>query len=303
MTKAIMPLARAALVVAAAWIVTVAGEARAGEVDWTALNGAFKDAEFVKDPAVCFGCHGDYQKKYEATPHARLFKAGKALPSGECETCHGPRSKHVANPSRELALTPVQQNAACLQCHQGSGRLYWKSSKHGSGDLGCTSCHKVMERVSDKALLAKEREDQLCYTCHTEVRGQMNKLSRHPVNEGKVSCSGCHNPHGSVTKAMLKGASLNETCFKCHQEKRGPHVWIHPPVLEDCANCHQAHGSNHRKLLTGKDSFLCMSCHTYGGHVNLPRYNRVSSLAGEGCVNCHMAVHGSNSPSGAKLTR
>lgn len=275
----------------------------AKEVDWAALNPAFKDASYVKDPKVCFGCHADYEKPYSATTHAKWLKSGNTPPAGECGSCHGPRSKHVENPNRDLALSPAQRNASCLQCHEGGARMYWKSGPHAANDLGCTSCHSVMQRKSEKALLAKPREDLLCYSCHTEVRGQMNKLSRHPVNEGKVSCSGCHNPHGSVTKGMLKGASVNETCFKCHQEKRGPHVWAHPPVLENCQNCHDAHGSNHRKLLTSKDPFLCMSCHTYGGHINAPRYNRVSTLGGEGCVNCHLAIHGSNSPSGAKLTR
>lgn len=289
---------------ALAAVLACAGAAHAAEeVDWASLNPAFKGATYVNDAAVCFGCHGDHEKPYLATTHARLFKSGKALPSGQCGTCHGPRSKHVENPTRELALSGAQQNAACMQCHAGSGRMYWKNSRHAAGDVSCTSCHTVMARKSDKALLAKEREDLVCYTCHAEVRGQMNKMSRHPVNEGKVSCSGCHNPHGSVTKGMMKGASVNETCFKCHQEKRGPHIWVHPPVQENCQNCHEAHGSNNRKLLASKDAFLCMTCHTYGGHINLPRYNRVSSLRGEGCVNCHMAVHGSNSPSGAKLTR
>jgi len=55
--------------------------------------------------------------------------------------------------------------------------------------------------------------------------------------------------------------------------------------------------------LNRKDSFLCLQCHSYGGHINLPRYNRTSNPYGSGCTNCHMAIHGSNHPSGAKLTR
>ena len=45
------------------------------------------------------------------------------------------------------------------------------------------------------------------------------------------------------------------------------------------------------------------TCHSYGGHINLPRYNRVSNPYGSGCVNCHITTHGSNHPSGAKFTR
>jgi predicted CXXCH cytochrome family protein len=74
-------------------------------------------------------------------------------------------------------------------------------------------------------------------------------------------------------------------------------------VRESCATCHEAHGSSNRNLLNRKDSFLCLQCHSYGGHINLPRYNRTSNPYGSGCTNCHMAIHGSNHPSGAKLTR
>ena len=38
-----------------------------------------------------------------------------------------------------------------------------------------------------------------------------------------------------------------------------------------------------RTLLTSKDPFLCLSCHNYGGHINLPRYNRTSNPYGNGC--------------------
>jgi hypothetical protein len=42
---------------------------------------------------------------------------------------------------------------------------------------------------------------------------------------------------------------VNEVCYACHAEKRGPLLWEHAPVRENCMNCHNAHGSNHDKLL------------------------------------------------------
>lgn len=117
-----------------------------------------------------------------------------------------------------------------------------------------------------------------------------------------MACASCHAAHGR-TPGLLKKNTVNETCYTCHTEKRGPFVWEHAPVRESCANCHTPHGSNQRNLLVSKNPFLCLSCHSYGGHVNLPRFNRVSSSYGSGCSNCHVSVHGSNHPSGAKLTR
>ena len=72
-----------------------------------------------------------------------------------------------------------------------------------------------------------------------QVRAEMRKTSHHPVREGKMECTSCHNPHGTVTQALLKETSANDTCFTCHMETRGPCVHNHPPVQEDCAICHQ----------------------------------------------------------------
>lgn len=278
---------------------------KGGEVDWAAVNPVFAAATFVKDKGACLSCHEDAMKAYAGTTHGRTFQhaAKGALQALDCEACHGPRSLHVANPDASLKMTAKQYTTACMQCHQDGGRMHWRNSRHQAADVNCTSCHSVMKKQSDKALLAKATEAAVCYSCHTEVRGEMQRSSHHPVREGKMTCSDCHNTHGSVGKSLLKRATLNETCFQCHQEKRGPFLWEHAPVRENCASCHSAHGTNNPNLLESKGSFGCLQCHSYGGHINLPRYNRTSNPYGQGCVNCHTTQHGSNSPSGAKFTR
>lgn len=292
-------------------------------IDWAALNPAFAGATFVNDPEVCSTCHE--VEAFDHTKHAQAFGVAPP-PGGRCESCHGPGSKHVENPTGEIKLenlTAAQQSMICLQCHEGESRFGWKFGAHQANDVSCLSCHYVMEKKSNRRLLAKgsfssevasigaafrpplQEQDAVsdtCYQCHSEVRGEMAGMSHHPVREGRLECASCHNPHGGTPGLLVKN-TLNETCLSCHSEKRGPFVWEHAPVRESCANCHTPHGSNHRNLLTNKDSFLCLSCHSYGGHVNLPRFNRVSNPYGSGCVNCHINVHGSNHPSGAKLTR
>ena len=273
-------------------------------IDWEAVNPAFAGATFVKDPEVCRTCHEDAVRVYGVTRHAKAFAIDPPAATGECETCHGPRSKHLEDPTAELALDKASaaQSLVCLQCHEGGSRFGWKAGAHQANDVSCASCHSVMEQRSERALLIKAAASDTCYQCHAEVRVDMNKMSRHPVREGRMDCASCHNPHGS-TPGLLAKSTVTETCYTCHAEKRGPFVWEHAPARETCANCHTPHGSNQRSLLTSKDPFLCLSCHSYGGHINLPRYNRVSNPYGTGCSNCHVSVHGSNHPSGAKLTR
>ena len=88
-----------------------------------------------------------------------------------------------------------------------------------------------------------------------------------PLPEGKMSCVDCHNPHGSATRSLLNADSVNDVCYTCHAEKRGPFLWEHAPVRESCVNCHQPHGSNHDKLLVGARPYLCQQCHNLSvGH-------------------------------------
>jgi DmsE family decaheme c-type cytochrome len=284
-------------VVACVALAPGAGTAAAQEVHWPSLNRNYEGATFVNDPEVCRACHEGAMQAFGGTPHARA--------AGRCETCHGPRSKHIEDPGRQLAwadLSAAQQSTVCMQCHEGGARMTWRGGTHVSSDVSCSSCHTVMAARSERALLGRERVEATCYACHGEIRAQMSKSSHHPVREGRVDCASCHNAHGS-TPGLLRTATLNETCVSCHSEKRGPFVWEHAPVRESCATCHEPHGSSNRGLLTRKDPFVCLQCHSYGGHVNLPRYNRVSNPYGGGCTNCHVSTHGSNHPSGAKLTR
>ena len=112
---------------------------------------------------------------------------------------------------------------------------------------------------------------------------------------------------------MLNKPTVNQTCFSCHAEKRGPLLWEHAPVAEDCTLCHSSHGSVRQALLTKTPPLLCQQCHSVAGHPSVRthrcrparrqrRSGSVFLLAGS-CTNCHSQVHGSNHPAGAKLMR
>ena len=135
-----------------------------------------------------------------------------------------------------------------------------------------------------------------------------------PLHEGKIACTDCHNPHGSATEPLLRADSVNQLCYQCHAEKRGPFLWEHAPVVDSCLNCHLPHGSNHESLLRASSPFLCESCHAQGGGWGHPSdLITRGNLAGEafpdpraigrGCVTCHVQIHGSNHPSGARFHR
>ena len=104
---------------------------------------------------------------------------------------------------------------------------------------------------------------------------------------------------------------LSSVWFACHAEKRGPFLFEHAPVRENCVNCHTPHGSNHEKLLVTARPLLCQQCHAQNGHpaTLMTRGNMATGpmpdvrLLSRSCSNCHSQIHGSNHPSGAKFER
>ena len=247
-----------------------------------------------------------------------------------CTSCHGESATHVnkpegvkerPKPDRTFAknsATPVEaRNVACLGCHQNDAkRSHWEGSTHQSRDVACTSCHEVHtghDKVRDK-----RAQSEVCFTCHKEQRAQVNRPSHHPIPEGKMACSDCHNPHGSTGPKLMKRDSVNDTCYTCHMEKRGPFVHTHEPVAEDCSNCHNPHGTTAESMLKARPPFLCHQCHTpHGGNLaQLMGQGQPPALLGpttggksginytqaRGCLNCHTQVHGTNNPSATNPT-
>ncbi len=276
---------------------------------WAAQNAGYVGSD------TCQGCHEERSAEHAGSLHGRAWKATGA--DLGCEACHGPGAEHAENPSRATifsfgkgsAQSAEEQSAVCFECHATSTELaFWDVSRHAGDETSCTDCHNVHSAAAPKV-----DQTELCFSCHKDTRIEANRQSHHPIIEGKVSCNDCHNPHGTMTKGMLRGESNNQLCYTCHAEKRGPFVWQHPPVEENCATCHQAHGSRHNKLVTEKVPNLCENCHDWAYHPGTAYDNTYgfggsgsnssrNKLVGRSCLNCHSAIHGSNAPGSAGKT-
>jgi DmsE family decaheme c-type cytochrome len=251
-----------------------------------------------------------------------------------CTNCHGESENHVNRPggSKErpkpdrtfgkTSTTPMaERSAACLTCHQGGNRIAFQASVHANRDVACSSCHKIhsaRDAVRDTGPQASRdsardvrTQTDVCFTCHKEQRAQVNRPVHHPIIEGKMTCSSCHNVHGSTNVKLLRtGTNIDESCTSCHADKRGPYLWEHAPVTESCTTCHDSHGSNNDRMLISKQPFLCQRCHVtsrhpptvYDGFV-LNNSQNANKITARSCTVCHQMVHGSNAPSGKALLR
>lgn len=259
---------------------------------------------------TCELCHPTQFKSYSKSVHAKLSVSGPASENA-CETCHGPGRLHVEKGGGRGVnifafnnkVSAKAKSARCLQCHEETRQLtHWDLSKHSSEGIACTDCHDPHNGKPD---FLKEQQPTLCFQCHKDIRSQVNRMSHHPIIEGLIKCTDCHDPHGTFGEHQLRADSVNELCYKCHADKRGPFMFEHPPVEENCLNCHTPHGSNHPKLLVRDVPYLCQSCHDASRHPGTD-YPSTAGFSGispksqffaRGCLNCHSNIHGSNASS------
>jgi DmsE family decaheme c-type cytochrome len=243
-----------------------------------------------------------------------------------CEACHGPGKAHVDAGGGKDTIpvrftkgsrnTTEEKNGACLSCHERGNRLFWAGSPHETRNLACVDCHaghepQPLKLSSDTRFNAplsdvhaiKQGQPELCLQCHQMRRAQLQRSSHMPYREGKVTCSSCHNPHGSPNPKQLIQPTVTENCVSCHTERRGPFLWEHPPVMENCANCHEPHGTNNPQLLKVRMPRVCDSCHVTSRHPTTPTLLNSVRDFNRGCTNCHSKIHGSNHPSGNMFLR
>lgn len=272
---------------------------------WRSLKGTSNNMGAV-DPYVCYQCHCDMRDMQEiASPHQICGSNGF-----NCTTCHDPHGKIREESRKDL----------CLSCHQnGSPTMAWHSSTHDMNGVACTDCHNPHPRacvpqvvsVSHTEVRRPKRipmsvdEPRTCFKCHPKIFGLNGLPSHHPIKEGRMVCSDCHDGHGQL-EGNLKADSVNLLCAKCHAEKQGPFVFEHAPASENCAICHEPHGTVTNNLLRQPTTFLCLRCHA--GHRERvlqvgPRLSTNYDIDGntgiqpgfyKDCTQCHAQVHGSD---------
>jgi predicted CXXCH cytochrome family protein len=207
---------------------------------------------------------------------------------------------------------------ACLDCHGRISQTF-PMSAHGrlsvdranfAGQSGCESCHgpgskhvAVGGSGLEKFIVNPGRNPQACYECHMDINAEFHLPHHHPVAEAKMNCVQCHDPHRRDVMRPAKSPALarvNGTCAECHREQTRPFVFEHAAMREGCVTCHNPHGSVNPKLLTVRDSNLCLRCHAqvgnapgtlYIGNVDHTGYVRYGTCWTSGC---HSAIHGSN---------
>jgi len=208
----------------------------------------------------------------------------------------------------------------CATCHEELVRDF-KTADHAklqakgknSIDMGCESCHGAGSKHVESGgapgtIINPDKNPDACFQCHLDTKAQFMLPYSHPVLSGKMTCTECHDPHkGSAMKGG--GTSLagkNDSCTECHTQQRGPFIFPHDATREGCIVCHSPHGSPNQKMLTERNSTLCLKCHfqdqagppvTPNNQLRLGSRAHATGFTLQGTcwtAGCHEGVHGSN---------
>lgn len=219
----------------------------------------------------------------------------KLIGNQACKECHlqqsdwfeaNPHSFIQAHQVFEEGKDPEKREVSCESCH-GAGSLHALAS--GS--------------PSSETITNPGQNPEICFSCHIDVQSQFSMPHHHRVNEGRVNCIDCHDPHGADPfrrSGNLSSNNSDTSCAACHSEQQQTYVFEHEALREGCVSCHSPHGSIHPKMLTERDANLCLKCHSQmqlsGGDLMIGSVSHRTYLSQGTCwsAGCHTAVHGSN---------
>lgn len=194
---------------------------------------------------LCDGCHSVNYNILTKTPAE--WNVG-------CESCHGAGSVHVESPLQSNILNParmnyVEANDTCIQCHsQGQPLANPFNGTYYDWPVG----FRVGLKLANFWKLEEHQLGEQSFTHFAEGSAHKNRMQGNDyiqslMYDRGVTCSSCHDAHGTNNPAMLR-QPVNEVCQTCHgpNTQNGPH-----------ADSLQAH-THHEVGSAGSE---CVSCH------------------------------------------
>ena len=225
---------------------TVCGSCHATQQGkWAATNHAGAFSTLEKSGAMqgtCQACHTVNNLGNSVTDTTSGWRSthDNRYKDVQCESCHGPGLQHVSAPQRGQMLPSIHADTGkavtngCAECHTGTHNPFveeWRKSRHatsytrayngttatapeipGGPRAACQGCHIGQQVLANWGVNTNFVEKSLGQTIAT--------------GEG-VTCTVCHDPHGSPFPNQLRYAiesrdPENNLCVKCHNRRGNP---------------------------------------------------------------------------------
>ncbi|MGE5623524.1 MAG: cytochrome c3 family protein, partial [Methanocella sp.] len=256
------------------------------QAEWT--KSAHADAK-----VNCTACHSVHHYA-EGADQKLLRLAGDAL----CLSCH-PKPKHAKGVASREALAkdpcvschnPHGPETGLLQSQVGGGKRDFKKAfvHRPVAEKKCSDCHTAHIVATAATPPEDDEEDDeatepvqsgpafrglllrpgkgFCYLCHDSYRTKFEasghaKIVRFRQGEAQSACLGCHLPHASDYRRLLRYDG-NKLCISCHPGY-APHHFLARGGVKlsqlQCVKCHVPHGTGNRRLLVQEE--ICRLCH------------------------------------------
>lgn len=205
----------------------------------------------------------------------------------QCEACHGPGSRHVAAPPRDIYVNPTA--AFCGQCH---------SRQPGGPVLAANGF--ILDEQQYPELLRSPHKSMQCVACHNPHGSPNYDPASALVND----CRNCHSDHNMALHAgkVFTQGSYTEplTCHSCHMafatvaataklvdSGRVGDVRTHVFRINPApVNYTAMFTSNGTQLAVGSDGqaavtldFICLRCHNSQGNAFALNLQAASNIA------------------------
>jgi predicted CXXCH cytochrome family protein len=161
-------------------------------------------------PELCLDCHDD--------PREGEGELHPALEEG-CLVCHDPHAGFAPGVLRGETV-----RAACVECHDDP--LAGAKTVHEPASEGCATCH--VPHMSGNSHFLKRKGNELCLDCH-EVDSHSHTVDaergveKYPESETfprsgtQYACRGCHRPHASSERHLIREPRDELCAQKCHR--------------------------------------------------------------------------------------
>ncbi len=283
-----------------------------GEPPGSGAHLAHMNAGDASRITSCSTCHPAVTNWRQPGHRDGTVQMADGKPLGETTTCNGCHGNTASEAKTAWRSGGTVKN--CLGCHnsQNPARIagvtapavdrFWQQNGHGAAgiQLACDACHDpnaphISGRLGDATRL-KQTGDALCMQCHdgskaTAVSPHGNQgWARATQAPFSVSCSECHNPHGSSNRSMVRQRIRGREVIFTHV--RGQDSYDEPDDANGddlCATCHTTTAHNrvpsNRQERPHHEGVQCTSCHTHeadGRPDTADAFMPVRS-----CVSCH----------------
>lgn len=164
--------------------------------------------------------------------------------------------------------TALDDHGAAMECSRCHSDMLSAGRTHMTRSVSdCLYCHQV--EASGNAFephrVTTEPDDESCVTCHLG-----HDRSSPSAGHAMVTCSECHDPHGSVQAFNLRQPAVTLCTESCHTD--GDIGLSHPvgngiidrmtgTEMTCTSTCHSVHSPEQPKLLQFSDNDLCRQCH------------------------------------------